>query len=75
MTACQMNVKCDERLSILMPCGRPDATLVRVACSRMNHVELVIMCRRCMNALTYCQACFDDDRMLVRASKIILTPV
>jgi len=72
MTACQMRIKTDERLSLLVPCGRPDTALIRVACPRMGHVENVVMCRRCMHAITYCQQCFDQDRLLIRASRLAL---
>jgi hypothetical protein len=65
-----MRVHRDERLSLLVPCGRPDASLVRVSCTRVGHVEYVVMCNKCMHAITYCQECFDTDRMLVRASRL-----
>ncbi len=62
-----MKVRADDRLGLLIPCGRPGATLMRVTCPRAGHVEQVLMCRRCEHAITYCQECFDADRMLVRA--------
>lgn len=66
-----MQVKTDERLATV-PCGQPDAALVRVICPRAGHVEEVPMCARCMRAITYCQQCFDEDRMLVRAAILVL---
>jgi hypothetical protein len=67
-----MRLKTDERLGLLIPCGRPDAALVRVACPRMGHVENIVMCRRCTTAITYCQECFDADRLLIRSSLLSL---
>jgi len=67
-----MKVQADERLDVLIPCGRPDGALVRVTCSRAGHTENVVMCRRCMHAITYCEQCMTTDRMLVRASRLVL---
>jgi hypothetical protein len=70
--ACQMKIRTDDRLGTLVLCGRPDASLVRVSCPRVGHVENVVMCRKCMFAITYCQFCFDQDKMLVRATRLAL---
>lgn len=69
---CQVKIRTDDRLSILIPCGQPDAGLARVSCARAGHVEQAVMCRRCLGARLYCQQCMDEDRMLVRASVLML---
>lgn len=68
---CQMQLKADDRMATV-PCGRPDAALVRTACPRMGHVENVFLCRRCLRTVIYCQPCFEQDRMMVRTSLIAL---
>lgn len=73
VSSCQMKIHTSDRLDVLVPCGRPDAALVRVSCTRMGHVENVTMCSNCARAVTYCQACFDTDKMLVRATILALS--
>lgn len=72
MTACQVKIRTDDRLSILVPCGKPDAVMARVTCGRAGHAENLIMCRRCMGAMLYCEQCMDEDRMLVRATLLLM---
>ena len=67
-----MKVMTDSRLQVLRPCGRSDASLVRVSCARMGHVENVVMCNKCMHAITYCEQCMEQDHMLVRATRLAL---
>lgn len=72
MTACQVKLKTDDRLGVLIPCNRPDAGLARVSCPRMGHVEVAVMCRRCLYAIQYCEQCLTEDHLLVRAKVLAL---
>lgn len=72
MTACQVKLRMDDRLGILVRCGRPDAGLARVSCSRMGHTETLVMCNKCLYAIMYCEQCMEQDHLLIRASVLAL---
>jgi hypothetical protein len=69
---CQVKVHTDSRLDVLKVCGRPGTGLIRVSCARIGHAEELVMCRRCMHAIMYCEPCMREDRMLVRAVLLAL---
>lgn len=62
-----MKLKVDERLGVLVRCNRPDAGLARVTCARMGHTEMLVLCNKCLYAITYCEQCMAVDHLLVRA--------
>jgi hypothetical protein len=72
MTACQVRLKTDDRLGVLIPCNRPDAGLARIVCPRMGHTEIAVMCNKCLYAVVYCEQCLAQDQLLVRSRVLAL---